>query len=1073
MQFLGYTETFRHLGKAETIRAVTSPKSMLIALLLFAVPAFAQQPPPNPGFQHVTVRDGLSQNAVHSLVQDRHGYLWIATEDGLNRFDGYTFIVYRRQLIEDPPQDIEAHRVEHPGLSDSLVRVLYEDSDGVLWVGTAGGVNRFVRSSGLFHHYQPWDQEAGSQAQISVHAIMEDLDGRLWVGAAPGGLNQLDRSTGTYQHHRHDPRDPSTLSSNLITSIAMTPDGTLWVGTENAGLNRLDPATGQVHRFSHDPQYTNAISGSNVSDLTVDHSGMLWIATEDAGLSRLDPASGEVQRFLHDPDEAYSLSSNALRVVYEDSQQRLWIGHHPNGGLDLFDRNSGRFFNYTHRLGVVGTFSDNHVLSALEDDSGILWFGTSVGGLNKYDPARLHFVHYHDEWWTTNSLNNNTVRSFHSEGPLLYIGTAGGLNVLDLRSGDFTHHVHDPERPDSIPNNIVRDIARDTDGKLWLATHGGLSHFDPDTQRFSNYYHDPQDPASLSTNTIWRVHVDRQGMVWAGSRGELNRLDPETGQIQRFRSDPDDPGTLPLDWLLAIHEDSRGNLWFGSIRYDPTSQTFMNYAPEPGQTAPISNPVVMSIVEDDNGVLWFGTRGGLNRLDDPENGHFTQFTTEDGLPNDVIYGILIDDDGRLWLSTNRGIARFDPGSGEVNQFDVSHGLQADEFNNGAYHRTESGEMYFGGINGFNVFDPTHISLNDYAPPLVITRFLVMNEERNLGHLYPETDTGIQAITLLHNENYLSFEFAALDYAAPERIRYQYRLVGFNDDWTPAGNRRFASYTNLSPGDYRFEVRGTNSDGMWSPHTAAMSFRITPVFWQTLWFQASMVLLAGLLVLLLYQYKLLRIRRLNAALEALVGERTAELQQANENLLSEIRQRRKAEEDIRKIAYHDHLTGLPNRRLFSSMFEKSLAGAARDKKLLALMFVDINDFKAINDRWGHDVGDAALISIANRISDIIRGSDVACRMGGDEFVLLLNGIADREAAALVAEKLAAAIVAPTTHTEPETGEQKTVHIEVSIGISLYPEHGHILETLLSRADKAMYIAKENNTPYSFYQDDQEN
>lgn len=1053
---------------------MTLPQLVVGALLLLAASVQAQQAQPDISFQHITVRDGLSQNAVHSLVQDHHGYLWIATEDGLNRYDGYSFAVYRRQLSETPQQSLEAHQVEHPGLTDSLVRVLYEDGDGILWIGTADGVTRFVQQSGAFRHYRHQDEERGIQAPISVRAIMEDREGRLWVGAAPGGLSQLDRSTGIFEQQRHDPQNPSTLSSNNVTSIAMTPDGILWVGTEDAGLNRFDPATGQVNRYSHDPLDASATSGSHVSDLAVDHRGLLWIASADAGMSRLDPDSGEVQRYFHDPDNADSLSSNALRTVYEDSQQRLWIGHRPNAGLDLFDSDNGRFFNYTHRLGVDGTLSDGHVLTAFEDDNGILWFGTSVGGLNKYNPSQLQFHHYRNEWWTTNSLNNNTIRSFYKDDHLLYIGTAGGLNVLDIRSGDFTHHVHDPERSDGLPNDIVRDIAPDEDGQLWLATHGGLSRFDPDTQRFSNYYHEPQDPASLSVNMLWRVHVDRAGMVWAGSRNELNRLDPETGVIQRFQPDPDDPDSIPIDWLLAIHEDSHGNLWFGSIRYNPDAEAFRNYAPAPGQTAPMSSSVVMSIAEDEDGVLWFGTRGGLNRLDDPEAGHFTQFTTADGLPNDVIYGILIDDDSHFWLSTNRGIARFDPGSGEVSSFDASQGLQADEFNNGAYYKAENGEMYFGGINGFNVFDPSLIRQNDYEPPLVITQLLVLNEERNFGSLYPESHAGTNSgsiaktspITLAHDENYLSFEFSALDYSAPERIRYEYRLLGFNDDWVTSGNRRFASYTNLPPGHYRFVVRGTNSDGLWSPHRAELNFRITPALWQTLWFQVGMLIIAGVLVLLLYQYKLFSIRRQNVALEALVGERTTELRQANTKLQSEVHQRKEAEEEIRKIAYHDYLTGLPNRRLFASLCEQTLASAAREKRSLALMFVDVDGFKSINDQWGHEAGDAALVSVADRIRGIIRDSDAACRMGGDEFVLLLSGVQGREAAAKVAQKLATAIAAPVSLGTSETGESQAVYIGASIGISLYPEDGRDLETLLSRADQAMYAAKQSDTPYSF-------
>ncbi|MEX1197379.1 MAG: two-component regulator propeller domain-containing protein [Pseudohongiellaceae bacterium] len=1014
-------------------------RPILIAYLLLAVPAVAQRTQPDIGFDHITSQDGLSQNAVHSVLQDRRGYLWIATEDGLNRYDGYSFTVYRRELAESEQRGIEPHRVEHPGLPDSLVRVLSEDSDGSLWIGTADGVARLMQPSGSFRHYRPRSEASGDPVPISVWDIEEDREGRLWVGANPGGLSQLDPTTGRFEHHRHDPRGSSTLSSNNITGIAMTSDGILWVGTGDAGLNRFDPATGQVRRYSHDPLDAGAISGSQISDLVVDSRGLLWIATQDAGLSRFDPDTGEVQRYFHDTDDPGSLSSNAVRTVHEDSQQRLWIGHYPTAGLDLFDRDSGQFFNYTHRTGVDRTLSDNQVISVFEDDSGILWFGTSVGGLNQYNPSQNQFRHYRNEWWTTNSLNNNTVRAFHKGDQRLYIGTAGGLNVLDLRSGDFTHHVHDPERPGSIPSDVVRDIAPDGDGRLWLATHGGLSRFDPDTQQFSNYFHDPQDAGSLSTNLLWRVHVDRNGMVWAGSRGQLNRLDPQTGMVQRIQASPDDPDIMPVDWLLAMHEDASGDLWFGANRYNPDSDTFSSYAPEPDQSAPISNAIVMSIAEEEDGTLWFGTRGGLNRLDDREAGHFTQFTTEDGLPNDVIYGLLFDDDGGLWLSTNSGIARFDPDSGEVSQFDTSHGLQADEFNNGAYYRADSGEMYFGGSNGFNVFDPSRISQSDYAPPLVITRFLVLNEERSMEQ--PDAESGTEAleIALGHAENYLSFEFAALDYSAPERLRYEYRLEGFNEGWVAAGDRRFAEYTNLSPGRYRFVVRGTNRDGIWSPHTAELSFRIMPVFWQTLWFRVSLLVMATAAVFLLYQYKLFSIRRQNAALEAQVRERTGELEEANARL--------------RSLSLLDGLLGVHNRRAFDHDLQTVFNEARADRGYFQLLLIDVDEFKRFNDTYGHLRGDDALIRLARCLQDCIRDTDRVYRYGGEELAVILSQPDAREAAA-AAERMLEEI----RHLQIPFPESEAGIVTVSAGLASYSAAHENPEDLIREADRLLYQAK---------------
>ena len=1040
--------------------AIQSVRLFILCLFLgFALLARAQTD--DIYFEHLTVADGLSQNSVHAIVQDTEGYLWFATQDGLNRYDGYNFLVYRHQTDDTGIPTAQA------SLSSSTVWSLYEDRAGTLWAGTDNGLNRLQRASGRFVQYNHDADDPDSLSHPTVTALFEDDAGNFWVGTSRGGLNQLDRETGRFTHFHHDPDNPDTLSSDRVNALVGDNNGYLWVATEDAGLNRLDVSTGNVRRYFHEPDNANSLSSDDLTSLLVDAGGTVWIGTNSGGLNSLDPQTGTFTRYMHHPDVAGSISSNSLRSVYEDSQGRLWVGHYLGGGLDLFDRETGVFSPLPYQPGVDNTLNDDHMLTALEDSSGIMWFGTHVGGVNKYDAKQARFRHYHHEWWSDNSLSEDTVRAFLKAGRTLYIGTQGGLNVLDLDTRNFVHYAYDPDDEQGIPHNIVRALDMDAQGHLWLATHGGLSRFDPVTKTFTNYHHQPGNPSSLSNDVVWRVMIDRRGSVWVGARDALNRLDPETGRFTRYRHDPDDSGSIPGDRITALYEDRAGRIWFSTMttgvsRLDVETGEFIHFRHDTANENSLSNDSVFSIFEDRQAAVWFGSRSGLSRLDF-ETGTFHRYSVADGLPNDVIYGILSDNNDRLWMSTNKGISRFDPETDTFANFGINDGLQGEEFNNGAYYRADSGEMYFGGVNGFNVFDPGAIEESRYNPPVVVTQFSVLNQDRAIS-----SDSDL--VELSHFENYLSFEFAALDFSAPERNQYEYRLSGVDSDWIPSEGRRYASYTNLQPGRYEFEVRGSNSDGNWSTQRASLAIYIAPAFWQTAAFQVALTIALIAVLLMLYRYKTITVSRRNQVLETMVSDRTLELTRANTNLQEEVIRRQQAEEEIRQIAYNDYLTGLPNRRLFMSLGEQALHSAAREQTNAAIMFVDIDLFKEINDSWGHDAGDSVLVTLAERIRSVLRASDLVCRLGGDEFVLLLTDIKDAQFAVKVAEKLKEVITAPIDISTLVSGQSHQVSVGVSIGISLYPENEDDLEKLLILADQAMYKAKKDTQTFFCFHSD---
>ncbi|MBL7065099.1 MAG: GAF domain-containing protein [Anaerolineae bacterium] len=829
-------------------------------------------------FERITAEDGLSQNAVLAIAQDRQGFMWFGTEGGLNKYDGYRFIVYKHDS-DDPST-----------LSDDFVSSIYEDRGGDLWVGTRNGLNRFDRATGTFTRYQHDPSAPQSLGGSWVVAIYEDCEGTLWVGIEDGGLDQLDRDTDSFIHYRHDAGDPNTLSDDTVRAIYEDDSGGLWIAT-HGGINRFDRATGIFTHYLHDPDDPQSLSGSDVSTIFEDHQGALWIGTEDGGLNQIVLSKDEgiarssetFVRYQHDPDDPRSLSHDRVRAVFEDSAGRLWIG--TQNGLDLFDRGRDQFVHYRHNASDPYSLSSNSIWSIYEDRTGILWFGTYGGGLSKYNRTTDQFALYQHNPDLPNSLSDNMIWSIcQDRSGILWIGTFnGGLNRLDRESGTFTVYRHDPDDPTSLGSDDVRAVLDDREGTLWVGTHsGGLGQFDPGTETFSHYRHDHDDPHSLSEDRVTVMYQDRGGSLWIGTRaGGLNRLDRATETFTRYQHDPDDASSLSDDRVWAIYEDRSGALWVGTLGginlLDVATGRFTHYVHDSDDPQSLSNDQAFSFYEDPTGAVWIGTWGsGLDRFDRATQ-TFAHYTEKDGLPDNVIYGIEVDAEGFLWLSTNQGLSKFDPGAETFQNYDVRNGLQNNEFNVGAHFTSESGEMFFGGIQGFNGFYPEQVMGNPHVPPIVVTAFSKFNEvvRRDLS---PN-----EHIQLSYRDNFISFEFAALDYTAPDKNQYAYMLEGQDQDWIYARTRRHADYTNLRGGDYVFRVKGSNNDGVWNEEGVAIYLTVTPPIWETWWFRGSVILvLAGSLI---GGYRL-RVRSVEARsreLENQVEERTHEIEQRTQEL----------------------------------------------------------------------------------------------------------------------------------------------------------------------------------------------
>ncbi len=803
-------------------------------------------------FEELSIDDGLSQTIVYSIAQDNEGFMWFATEDGLNRYDGYHFSVIRHD-----PEDPNSLGYNH------LLSIFF-DSRGILWVGTfQKGLDRYDRENDIFIHYLSDNGDPSTISNNIVNCIHEDSMGDIWAGTDKG-LNRLDFSTGTFTRYLHDPEDPTTIGADRVMTICRCADGYIWAGTDGGGLSRLDPKTGKFINYVHEPDNPASLPCNSISALQSDSHGNLWIGTNGGGVSVLDRKTGSFRNHEADPDDPERLSHPAVFAIHEDSNGIIWLGTN-GGGLCRFDPATGKFLTFINDPNDPTSISYNEIYDIKEDRSDVIWLGTYGGGVNKFDLKRKKFVHFRYDPNGINSMGHPIVWSILEDEPgKLWIGThGGGLDFLDRSTGIYTNYRHDPEDPFSLSADIVRVVYKDTEGRIWVGTNGGgICRLDRETGRFYCYRNDPEDPSSISHDQIRSMFEDSDGNLWVGTNGGgLNRLDRKTGAFTRYNHDPDDPSSITNDFIRVIFEDRDGGFWIGTQggglnRMDRESGTFFAYMNDPDDSTSLNNDFVFSILEDARGFLWLGTWGGGFSSFDREKEIFTAYTDEDGLPSKSVYGALEDEYGNFWLSSNNGICRFDPREKVCKNYNERDGLQSNEFNGNSFFRAPSGEMFFGGTEGFNAFFPSDIKDNPFIPPVVITSFTKLNEEVRFDR--PISD--IDEIRLTHRDYVFSFEFAALEFSAPDKNQYAYKMEGLDQDWVYADHeKRFATYTTLPPGKYTFRVKASNNDGIWNEQGASVKIVILPPFWKTWWFRIAVFLIVASIFLFLYRRRMQTIR----------------------------------------------------------------------------------------------------------------------------------------------------------------------------------------------------------------------
>ncbi len=859
-----------------------------LILFCFFLPkllAFTPEFPNILSFEKLNIENGLSQNTGNCVFQDSQGFLWLGTEDGLNRYDGVRIKVYRPS-----PNDPFS-------LSDGYILSIGEGSQGDLWIGTLnGGLNRYVRDLDRFEHYRHEPENPMSLSHDSVQVVFCDSRGDLWVGTRKG-LNKFDFKTESFRSFYHEPQNPQSLSHDSVISLAEDKEGKLWVGTES-GLNKFIAEENRFLRFLSDSKDQTSLANNVIRTIYSDSKERLWIGT-DEGLHLFE--DGYFKRFFHDPDDPTSLNNDYIRAIIEDNQGNLWVGTY-GGGLNILLPGSQSFIHSSHSPVKPDSLVSNFINCIYQDRSGILWIGTFGGGFAKYcEHIKRKFIHYAKDPFESNTLSADIVFAIYQDRDNnLWIGTyGGGLNCFNRKENRWLHYRHEPGNPNSLISDNVRCIMEDERGVLWVGTYDGLDEFEPQTGVFRHHVHEPGNTKSLSHNYIRALGRDDDGFIWAGTfGGGLNRYDPVKNEFISFRHKPEDSRSLSDDRVVALLEDSQGILWIGTSnglnRFDKKSERFFCFLPETENENSISSARILSIYEDSRKRLWFGTYGGGLNLYHRDEERFSHFDEEDGLSNNVVYGILEDSWGRLWLSTNQGLSCFDPEKKAFRNYDVSDGLQSNEFNSGAYFKGRNGEMFFGGVKGFNSFFPEKIKQNPHVPPVVVTELLIYHKPVRRADLLSSSNRERNSkksneIALSYQDRVITFEFAAMDFVAPEKNQYAYFLEGFDKEWNYVENTSQATYTNLNPGRYVFRVKGSNNDGIWNEEGTSLVFRVIPPFWQTWWFRLVAIVAGALLLLTAHLVRTSRVRK-----------RKEELERINLRLEQEILERKKAEQALKEI-----------------------------------------------------------------------------------------------------------------------------------------------------------------------------
>ena len=819
-------------------------------------------------FKYLTPDDGLSSSIASRIIQDHEGLMWIGTANGLDRYDGFTFVVYKNISGDST------------SLADNVISTLFEDKSNNLFVGTEFGLSMYDRGRDRFVNYFYFNSSPLKGIRCTVSKILEDQSGNFWL-ATTVGLIYFDRVKNKITQYTHDPDNPASLSNNVVEYIFIDKKANFWVATRS-GLDLFQQESGTFKHITMDDAGNN-LSNTNFINIAEDHEGNIWFGSTD-GLycqrNNKKPGDEYLKHFYHDPNDNSSLSIDLVRSLFVDNSGNVWIGT-DNGGLNLFNKEKQNFWHYRKDEYDPRSLSNDAVESIYQDKTGNLWFGTYTGGLNIAVNNRDAIVKYENLPGAPLSLSHNTVTCFAEdhEGQM-WVGTdGGGLNLFDRKTERFRRY---NMKNSSLSSNAILCIHVDSSGTLWMGTwEGGLAKFDTKSGKFSSL---TTKNSGIQDDNIFAIAEGENNDLWLGSF-EHGLIHYEIKE-QKFTLYTQANSGIGNEMVLKIEKFSKGRLLIGTTEnfqiFSPADNHFVTYTSDPHDKNSISYSRVTDIQPENDTSIWIGTPDGLNRLN-PVTGSITRYYKKDGLQDNFIKGIWCDKSGTLWITTNSGLSRFDYINFKYKNFTKADGLQSNEFSERSILKSKDGELFIGGTKGFNVVYPEKIAENKTIPDILITDLKIFNKSvipdvKNSPLSQNITET--KSLTLSYDQSVLTFSFASMDFSAPEKNKYAYKMENFDKDWIYTDNRYEATYTNLNPGNYVFRVKGSNNSGLWNETGTSLQITILPPWWATWWFR---IILISAIILFFVIILILRVRQLKnqkALLEKTVEIKTAELKELN-------------------------------------------------------------------------------------------------------------------------------------------------------------------------------------------------
>jgi diguanylate cyclase (GGDEF)-like protein len=979
-------------------------------------------------FRHIGSPEMLFSS---SIEQDGQGFIWMGSQDGLVRWDGYSARVYHAD-----PHDKTA-------LSGNYILSLHIDQQGRLWIGTStDGLSRYDPQRDGFVNI---GAGAGGLSNPSVSAIAADGSSGLWIGTGKG-LDHLDLATGVV-------RGEVLGGSNLgaVKAVLQDNDGALWLGTEN-GLVRRSPGSDRFLSVSLDESRNSAM---HVSVLFRDSDGRLWIGTRPYGVYVIEP--GQIRAHaIREIGVPSRLEQDTVLNIIEAKKGEIWIGT-SGGGIVVVDTLDGwRTKRLRHNPDVPTSLQDDVVTAMYRDRSGLIWVSTEMA-THLYDTRQQSLLTLFGSpigGATISSSQVPFVLSAADGRVWLGLNDGDGIDILDPVAGRVGSLRPDATRPESaLPLGRVLAMVATPNRDVYIGTRQGLYLADPEGRQVARI----DIPGRASDAAVWSLCLDGN-ILWLGGLDGLWALDISRAGaplIARHET-AERMGSARVTVLLRA---AHNTLWVGTsrglLRVDVNSDTVEPVPADAANPTGFMAGYMTDLLIDPQGRLWVASVGSGIQVLEGSSGQgryrFRRLGTREGLPHSGVDKLLTDEQGIIWASTDNGLASIDPRTFEIRVSGSAQGswIKQNWSNSGA--RTASGELLFGGRGGITVVRPEQTTRSSYGPPVVVTE-LRAGSNTLLASRFNGPGAA-RSIEIPARDRSLMVEFAALDYAAPEENHYAYRLKGFDSDWiTTLSTRRLAKYTNLPPGHYTLQLRGSAHEPPWTPSVLELGVTVLPAWYQTSWFNLLAGLLALVLVTALVNARTAFLRRRQLELQKLVAQRTAELQQRTTELEQRTIELGESQQLLQRMAYLDPLTGLANRRRFEAYLRQAASQAARETLRFTLLLIDLDGFKQVNDTLGHDAGDALLSEVSRRLEGVLRKADVIARLGGDEFAVLLADTVGPGAVKTACERIGRALATPLVY------RGSTLTCTASIGAARCPEDAAVPDLLYKRADTALYKSK---------------